>query len=181
MLSTIGRFFAVLIGLVFVAGGGVCTAIDATFFFTQLARGNSVALLALVGIALSVGTLWLGLFMMGVIRRSRPGEAALAEATGSGAYIGKRFFITVLTLAPNGEVLERQQLHGVGLHIDGTAVVVELQGSAHGTTLAVRIWSIVPAPANGTYIVESTGEEVRDPDFIVEIRRPTNSSSDVAA
>ncbi|MDT8991193.1 hypothetical protein RQP54_09985 [Curvibacter sp. APW13] len=180
MFDAIGRFFAVLVGLVFVVSGGVCTAIDTTFFFSQLSSGSiAPAFLAVLGIALSLGLLRVGLWMMGVKRKPIVDDSAIGVTTGPGIYVGKRFVVTILSISSDGGVLERQQLRGIGLRIDGTAVIVDLQDSASGATLAVRIWDIKPAPADFK-ASGSIGEELDAPDFIVEIRRPAHSSSSTA-
>ncbi|NJM18450.1 MAG: hypothetical protein HC907_06935 [Richelia sp. SM1_7_0] len=82
-------------------------------------------------------------------------------------YIDKYIIIGVTYFDPDGNEIEKTQMHGIIRAITSQAIEVELQGKRKG-----ELWKIPPAfnfitPAEpGVYTLQTTGETIEDPDFI---------------
>jgi hypothetical protein len=91
------------------------------------------------------------------------------------AYIGKYILIGITRLSHAGEILGREQLHGIIAIAAPDGIVIELKGVNEG-----KNWRMPPSLETishakpGQYSLKSTGETVTDPDLLAswEIREP---------
>jgi hypothetical protein len=81
-------------------------------------------------------------------------------------YVGKYILVGITNEDAFGNVVNKQQMHGVIERITPAAIEVSLRGSRQGTTykLPPDLRSLFPARP-GEYRLRETGEVVVDPDY----------------
>jgi hypothetical protein len=81
-------------------------------------------------------------------------------------YVGKYILIGVTNEDASGNIVNKQEMHGVIERITPVSIEVSLRGSCQGTTykLPPDLRSLFPA-RRGEYRLRETGELVVDPDY----------------
>lgn len=94
-------------------------------------------------------------------------EPDFDKSIGDG-YLGKYILVDITYRDAQGKELRRVQLHGDIKSASAEGILVALRGVKEGETwnMPPSLESMVPAK-RGRYTLESTGEVIEDPDFIV--------------
>ena len=94
--------------------------------------------------------------------------------TSFGALLGKILLVSLTYYDENNEILERCQLWGEVTEADENQIVI-LRDNGEEISLPPDLSSIEKA-TKGEYVLDSTGEVVKDPDFTARwsIRHPGN-------
>jgi hypothetical protein len=89
------------------------------------------------------------------------------KSIGDG-YLGKYILVKITYFDAQGHELRRVQLHGDIKSASAEGILIALKGVKEGETwnMPPSLESMVPAK-RGRYTLESTGEVIEDPDFIV--------------
>ena len=99
-----------------------------------------------------------------------PSDSAFDEELAKG-YLGKYLLVGITATTNEGEVLSREELHGVIVAATASGIDIELQGVNEGKTWRMPPFLDELSPARpGIYALKSTGESVENPDFIFSIR-----------
>lgn len=100
------------------------------------------------------------------------------DEEAAASYIGKYILVGLTYQDHEGNVLRKEQLHGVISSVSDTGIEISLRGAHEG-----RLWSMPPDlsaifPADpGGYRLHSTNEKVQNPDFVCTwtITKPRSS------
>ncbi len=95
------------------------------------------------------------------------GAEEFDKSIGDG-YLGKYILVDITYRDAQGKELRREQLHGDIKSATADGILIALRGKKEGETwnMPPSLEAMVPAKS-GSYTLETTGEVIEDPDFIV--------------
>ena len=163
------RVIAVLIGVVLVLGGGLCTLVGVPVGLTTLFSGTVAGALSIL-FATAVGfvVLLIGLRLLKFGGGKESTVIVESPQLNPEAYLGKYFLIVVNPIGADNQPLDPQRMHGYAEEITEGGVRVALRGQCQGQFWTVPLSGIRPAQP-GSFTIQGTGEVVKDPDFFAHM------------
>ncbi len=163
------RVIAILIGLLLVLGGGVCTLVGVPVGLMSLFSGG-IQILLFTAVGFGLLLVGLRLLKFGGGKKSKESvEPPKLNQLNPEAYIGKYFLIVVNSTGSDKQPLDALQMHGNAEELTEGGVRVALIGRCKGQSWTVPLASIRPAQP-GSFTIHATGEVVKDPDFFAHMK-----------
>lgn len=167
------RVTAILVGVVLVLSGGVCTLVGVpTGLMSLFSGGGGAALSILFATAVGFVVLLIGLRLLkfGSGKKSTESvEHLKLNPFNPEAFLGKYFLIIVNSTGADNQSIDALQMHGYAEEIIAEGVRVALRGRCQGQFWTVPLTSIRPAQP-GSFTIHATGEVVKDPDFFAYMK-----------